>query len=262
VLVTYCSVCNSGVAFDPEWDGKRHLFDVFGLYRGVMAMYDKSNNTIYAHIAGEAVFGPDKGKSLEAFPVVNVTWGEWKKLHPQTTTPIWDAAYRKYYQERVVSGMAYMPPGFAETIKGLRDDRLASNALVLSVRIDGKARVYPYDTLEKAADVVQETVAGTPIVCFYTPSPQTGAAFDRRLDGATLDFTRNPDDTTLFQDKGTHSNWTIEGACVSGTMQGKQLTRVYSLQAQWYGWSAYFPESTIYSPWGLMFNGATPKHAE
>jgi len=247
VAVTYCSVCNSGVAYDPVVDGKRRLFNVFGLYRGVMAMIDPSTETVWSHLVGEALLGPDKGKTLAALPVVNTTWGEWKRLHPDTTTPAWDARYRRYYSEKVVSGRDYLPPMFRPTLQGLSDDRLAPNALVLAVRVEGQARAYPYATLARATDVVQETVGTTPLVAFYTPQPQTGAAFDRRLDGRTLDFTRIPDVPSLFTDKQTHSQWTVEGRGVAGPLAGKQLTRLVSLQAEWYGWSAYFPQTTVYA---------------
>lgn len=247
VAVTYCSVCNSGVAYDPVLDGRRRLFNVFGLYRGVMAMIDPSTQTVWSHLAGKALLGPDKGKTLAVLPVVNTSWGEWKRLHPDTTTPTWETRYRRYYAEKVVSGRDYLPPMFRPTLQGLSDDRLAPNALVLAVRVEGQARAYPYAALAKAPDVVQETVGATPLVAFYTPQPQTGAAFDRRLDGRTLDFTRVLGAPSLFTDKQTHSQWTVEGRGVAGPLAGRQLTRLVSLQAEWYGWSAYFPQTTVYS---------------
>lgn len=247
VAVTYCSVCNTGVAYDPVVDGRRRLFNVFGLYRGVMAMYDPSNDTVWSHIAGEALLGPDKGKTLTALPVINTTWGAWKRLHPDTTTPAWDTPFRRYYGQRIVSGHAGLPPMFPATLQGLRDDRLTPNALVLGVRVDGQIRAYPFDALDKANGVVQETLGKTPIVALYAADTRTGAAFDRRLDGKTLDFTRASDMPGQFLDRDTQSHWTVEGHCVAGTLVGKQLTRVFSLQAEWYGWSAYFPQTTVYS---------------
>ncbi len=247
VTVTYCSVCNSGVAYDPVLDGKRRLFNVFGLFRGVMAMIDPSTETVWSHLVGEGLLGPDKGRTLTALPVVNTTWGEWKRLHPETTTPAWDARYRRYYSHKVISGQDYLPPMFAPTLSGLRDDRLAPSALVLAVRVEGQARAYPYAALAGASDVVQETVGHTPLVAFYTPHPQTGAAFDRRLDDRTLDFTRVPSAASLFTDRQTQSQWTVEGRGVAGPLAGRQLTRLVSLQAEWYGWSAYFPQTTVYA---------------
>lgn len=246
VVITYCSVCNSGVVYDPVFEGKRHLFNVFGLYRGVMAMIDPSNNTVWSHLAGEALLGPDKGKTLKAFSVVNTTWGEWKRLHPETTTPQWSAEYRRNYQDQIVSGRDFLPAMFPATLQGLRDDRLASNTLVLGVRTEGQVRAYPFEALTKAGGVVQETLGATPLAAFYVASTKTAAAFDRRLDGKTLDFHRVATSPSLFQDTQTSSSWTIEGQCVGGPLLGKQLTHLFSLQAEWYGWSAYFPQTTVY----------------
>ena len=247
VVVTYCSVCNSGVAFDPMVEGKRRIFGVFGLYRGVMAMIDPSTETVWSHLAGEALLGPDKGKTLAAWPVVNTTWGEWKSLHPDTTTPGWDTGYARFYRAKVISGRDYLPPMFAPTLQGLRDDRLPSNALVLAVRVEGQPRVYPFAALAAAPDVVQETLGSTPLAAFFVPATKASAAFDRRLDGKALDFVHAAA-PGQFQDRGTGSFWTVEGRCVSGALKGRQLTRLFSLQAEWYGWSAYFPQTTIYAP--------------
>ena len=247
VAVSYCSVCNSGVAYDPIVGGTRRLFNVFGLYRGVMAMIDPSTETIWSHLVGEALLGPDKGKTLAMLPLVNTTWGEGKRLHPDTTIPSWDTAYRRYYRARVVSGRDYLPPMFAATLQGLRDDRLPSSALVLAVQVGGKPRAYPFDALEKASGVVQETSGTTPVAAFYVPTSKAAAAYDRRLDGATLDFSPAPNQPGLFQDQATGSQWTVEGLCVSGSLKGRHLTRLFSLQAEWYGWSAYFPATTIYT---------------
>ena len=247
VAVTYCSVCNSGVAYNPMLDGRRRLFNVFGLYRGVMAMIDPSTQTVWSHLTGEGLLGPDKGRVLAALPVVNTSWGEWKRLHPDTTTPAWDPRFRRVYTMKIVSGQGAMPPMFPATMRGLQDDRLPWNALVLAVRVGGQPRAYPFAGLAAANGVVQEPVAGTPLAALYTAEPQTAAAFDRRLDSQTLDFTRAPNALNRFTDAQTHSQWTIEGVAVAGPLAGKHLTRLFSLQAEWYGWSAFFPQTTVYA---------------
>ena len=246
VAITYCSICNSGVAYDPLVGGTRRLFNVFGIYRGVMAMVDPSNETVWSHLTGEALLGPDKGKALAVLPLVNTTWGDWKRLHPDTTTPRWETAYRRYYRAHVVSGRDYLPSMFPPTLKGLSDDRLMPSTLVLAVRVEGKPRAYPFEALESSSGPVQETLGSTPVVAFYVPVTKAAAAYDRRLDGAVLDFTRAAGQPGVFQDKGTRSQWTVEGLCVAGVLKGKQITRVFSLQAEWYGWSAYFPQTTVY----------------
>ena len=139
--------------------------------------------------------------------------------------------------------MARNAKGLTEAIAEIQELR---REFWSDVRVPGEANEFNPE-LEKAGRVVQETVADTPIVALYAAETRTGTAFDRRLDGQTLDFTAVPGAPALFQDRQTGSQWTVEGRAVAGSLAGKQLTRVFSLQSEWYGWSAYFPKTTIYS---------------
>jgi hypothetical protein len=250
VCITYCIVCNSGIAYDPLINGSRHLFDVFGIYRGVMAMVDPTTNTVWAHLTGMGLAGPDTGKTLRPIPIVNTTWGEWKRLHPHSTTPAWDEQFRKYYGRKVVSGLGRVPKDFLSTLQGVVNTemfaRVYANDVVLAVRVNDKPRAYPFKTLAEAPGVVQEALGDTPVAVFYDAATKTGAAFDRRLDGEVLEFHRLPGSASLFEDSGTCSQWTIEGTAVAGQLAGRSLERLTYLQAEWYGWTAYFPETTIY----------------
>ena len=38
------------------------------------------------------------------------------------------------------------------------------------------------------------------------------------------------------------------GRAITGTLQGEQLTRLVSVEAYWYAWSAIFPETRIWEP--------------
>ena len=247
IAVTYCSVCNSGVVYNPIVDGKRRLFNVFGLYRGVMAMWDPSNSTVWSHLSGQALLGPDKGQSLSTHPVINTSWGEWKRLHPSTTTPSWDTGFQQYYGDRIVSGEHSMPSEFPATLRGLRDDRLNPFTLVEGVRIGALVRAYPYDALDAAGGVAQEMLGSHSVVVLYDSSQKTAAAFDPRIGSKTLEFSRAPIRLNAFLDTDTDSEWNVEGLCTSGKYAGTQLTRLSSEQSKWYGWSAYYPQTTVFT---------------
>ena len=49
-----------------------------------------------------------------------------------------------------------------------------------------------------------------------------------------------------LRDRGTDSLWDLSGKAVEGPLAGTSLTYVSSFIAEWYGWSAYHPETTIY----------------
>lgn len=250
VAVSYCNICNTGIAFDASVNNERYLFNVFGLYRGVLAMYSRDKNgkdTVWTHMDGLAVFGPEKGQELKPIPVINTTWAEWKKLHPDTTTPSWDTGFDKStYQERIDSGKQAIPGMFWQTMKGLNDDRLPLNTLVLALRVGDQQRAYPYGELKAASGVVQETVGQTAVTVLFVEKTSTPAAFDSHLDGKLLEFVRHPVDATLFVERTSDSHFTVEGVCVAGKLKGRRLTPLNYLQSRWYGWSALFPRTSIF----------------
>src|SRR5579872_2800890 len=85
VTVTYCIVCNSGIRFDtPLIHSKPLTFDFYGLYNGVMTMYDTQTESVWLQVSGRAVKGPWLGTKLKRRPLLDTTWGQWKKLHPDT----------------------------------------------------------------------------------------------------------------------------------------------------------------------------------
>jgi hypothetical protein len=86
---------------------------------------------------------------------------------------------------------------------------------------------------------------------FVEPSAETPVAFSRELDGKTLTFETRKEGTgemgafSVF-DKETGSRWNLEGKAESGPLAGKSLKRLNSHISLWYGWSAYYPETSIY----------------
>ena len=63
----------------------------------------------------------------------------------------------------------------------------AANLPVAVLRVGGSARGYPVHVLT-LHEIVNDTVAGAPVAVSFCPLCHTALAFDRRVDGATLDF--------------------------------------------------------------------------
>ncbi len=100
---------------------------------------------------------------------------------------------------------------------------------VLSVEIDGDARAYPLRIL-LYHEIVNDTVGGVPVLVSYCPLCNSGVVFDRRLDGATLDF-GNPGRIRHFDmvmyDHQTESWWQqFLGEAIVGALTGRTLRPV------------------------------------
>ena len=106
VTGAYCTLCGSMILYNNEAGGKEHKLGTSGfLYRSNKLMFDEDTNSFWNTLLGEPVVGPlvGKGIALERLPVVTTTWGQWKKLHPETTVLSLKTGHSRDYSE----GQAY-----------------------------------------------------------------------------------------------------------------------------------------------------------
>ncbi len=145
-------------------------------------MRDRETGTIWTHLDGKAIAGPLEGQRLKMVPIPQTTWGQWKADYADTLVLDPDTAFSDRYVRPVQIGV-FNPN---EAIYG--DDRLPSNTLVVGVEVAGVFKGYPLSELESAGGVVNDTVAGQPIVVVYDSIAETGVAYLREFDGQVLEF--------------------------------------------------------------------------
>ena len=73
----------------------------------------------------------------------------------------------------------------------------------------------------------------------------TGIAFNRTVDGETLTFSANGDDT--FTDAETSSTWDLNGTALNGPLTGAQLEPVVHGNEFWFAWAAFNPDGSVYA---------------
>lgn len=242
-------ICSSGIGFDPVLDGERLTFGFEGIWQGTAVLYDRQTKSLWMHTTGECFAGTHAGRALAPLDTGrHTTWGAWRRDHPDTDVMAPDPRFESRYFDRASarSGAAFLPRDFPPTIQS-RDPRLPLEELLLGVKAGGVARAYPYARLAKGTGVVEETVGGVPLTVWFDARQRSAAAFDARLDGRTLAFTRVEQDGTVRFRDASGSLWNLEGEAVAGTLRGRRLARPTSLLTEWYGWFAHFPATTI---WG------------
>lgn len=152
ILVTYCPLCATGVAYERLIDGKPTFFGVSGkLWQSNLLMYNRSDNreneSLWSQVLGEAVLGEFTGTLLTIVPSDTVLYGQWKKKHPETVVLSRDTGvtraygtdpYEDYYTDDTVS--------FGATFN---DDRLHPKEFVLGVEVNGKFKAYHSPALPK-----------------------------------------------------------------------------------------------------------------
>jgi hypothetical protein len=221
-------------------DGQALIFEVFGLKDAVLIMIDRETGSIWTHLDGKAIQGPLEGKRMNIVPLPQMTWANWEESRPDTLVLSPDTPFANRYRSVQIARYNQREAGFG-------DDRLASNALVIGVEVDGAFKGYPVEQVGSVG-VVNDTLSGLPILIVYDTAARSGLAFSRVVDGQVLDFYNSADDGLEIRDRATNSIWEIQGLATDGSLTGMRLDFVSSFISEWYGWSGYHPETDIYEP--------------
>jgi hypothetical protein len=86
------------------------------------------------------------------------------------------------------------------------------------------------------------------VVVAYDEATGIGIAYSRRVNGQISEFVAaRTNGRLLLQDAATGTRWNLEGIGISGPLSAERLQFVPSIISEWYGWSAYHPETELYA---------------
>jgi len=160
IVVTYCPLCFSGMAFKATIGGEVRRFGVSGLlYNSDVLLYDYGTDSLWSQIMSKAISGPMKGTDIEAVAVAHTTWRDWKTRHPDTqaltVNAILDFRYNSDPYARYQSTDRLMFPVARENGAYRNKER------VLGLTIEGAHKAYPFRELrETGKSKVEDVVAG------------------------------------------------------------------------------------------------------
>jgi hypothetical protein len=127
-------------------------------------------------------------------------------------------------------------------------DFLEEREPVVAVELGDEARAYPIQILIWH-EIVNDELGGVPVAVTFCPLCNTAIAFDRRLDGRTLDFgttgnLRNSD--LVMYDRQTQSWWQqFGGDALVGELTGAKLDRVPARIMAWEDFAREHPRGTV-----------------
>ncbi len=123
VSVTYCPLCYTNQVFERVIDGQEVEFGTSGkLYNSNLLMYDRLTDSYWSQALGTAVKGELTGYQLNLVPFDVITWGDWKKLHPDTLVLTTDTGHIRSYATDPY-GNYYTEPRIMFPVEN-NDDRL------------------------------------------------------------------------------------------------------------------------------------------
>ena len=160
IVVTYCPLCGSGIAYERTIDCEPVEFGTSGmLFNSNLVMYDRRTRSLWMQIGGQAVFGSMSGQRLTPVAVDVVRWGEWSPHHPDAEILDRGGGYRDYsydpYEGYDTDYSVWFP------VQNVEDGRFHPKAVIFGIEAGGIHKAYFEDAVIEDApfeDPVGDTV--------------------------------------------------------------------------------------------------------
>lgn len=250
VSLVYCTLCGSGILWDPVVGGEATTFGTSGfLYQSNKLMYDRQTGTLWESLTGRPVVGELVGdhEPLEMLPMTLTTWEEWLDAHPNTTVLSLNQGFARDYAHpddpTAIYNDYFNSPALMFPAFNSGSDAMLPKTRVFGLRFGVEAKAYRIADVSQE-QVINDTVAGNDIV--VTGDAEAGAARAYLRNGHA--FEAGPETRTLLDDGGL--TWRItEDALVPPEQSGlSPLDRLPAHDSFWFGWVSFFPETELYEP--------------
>ena len=161
ILVTYCPLCGSGIAYLRELNGEAVEFGTTGrLYNSNLVMYDRKTDTWWTQIDGKAIVGELAGGELTEVSIDTVAWRDWKAVHPDSEVLNQDTGFSRPYG-RDPYGSYYQDSFLMFPVEN-EDQRIHPKTVIFGIEVDGVYKAYrEEDLIERGT--FEDSVAGVRI---------------------------------------------------------------------------------------------------
>jgi hypothetical protein len=222
VMVSYCNVCRSALAFDPDVEGTNETFRLVGMDRFNAMIEDNTTGSWWQQATGECVAGERKGQQLSVLPAEQISLGEWKKKYPEGKVMLPDPKYAGEY-----SSEAFEKGTSTSTLVGTDTVSWRNKSWIVGVELNGSYRAYDWNALKRER-IIYDTLGGENIML--------------TIDADNINF-----ETVVYSEEsplfiaGTDTTRNI------GYHPGTTVRPIVARQMFWHTWKTFYPATSRYS---------------
>jgi hypothetical protein len=230
VLLSYCTVCRSGRAYDPVVDGKVERFRLVGMDHFNAMFEDVTTKSWWRQAIGEAVAGKQKGKKLQEIFCTQATLGEWMRMYPQTLIMQEDPTLKEYYPR----SFDYENGLSKSKLTGTDTVSWKAKSWVVGVEYKG-AKAYDWNLL-KSKRIIEDRFKDHTVILVLAKNNKSFFAY-------TIPAGHTPvvlkDGRLAFNDH----EYTLHG---KGIDTNHVLEKVPAYQEFWHSWRMFHPATQVY----------------
>ena len=236
VSVTYCPLTGTAMGFDRG----ETTFGVSGrLINNNLIMYDRATETWWPQVLSTSIPGPWNEdpplRSLLGFRVTWTTWGQWRDRYPDTLVLSRDTGHARNYDADPYGAYnprsGYYAPGSPAMFRSFsEDDRFEPKEVVVGARATDGAVAFHKGSL-RTAGILEGDLGGTRALAVHEPTLDTGYVY-RNPEGLAFE---HRDGSVVGPDGEAHAP------------EALPLSRVLALDAMWFAWDGFYPESSVHA---------------
>ncbi len=230
VLLSYCTVCRTGRAFDPVVDGRVEQFRLVGMDHFNAMFEDATTKSWWRQAIGEAVAGSRKGEKLQELFCNQMSLGEWIRMHPGTLIMQEDTSLSEYYPQSFdyESGMS------KSKLTGTNPASWEDKSWIIGVELGDYAKAYDWKQL-MSKRVIEDRLGETAIVIVLAKDNKSFFAYKIPSQHSPVELS---DDKIVFNGH----NYSLSGAGIDTT---HTLEKVPVYQEFWHSWRTFHPKTQM-----------------
>jgi hypothetical protein len=237
VMVTYCTVCRTGMAYSPDIDGRAQTFRLVGMDQFNAMFEDEGTKSWWRQATGECCAGPLKGKKLAEIHAEQMTLRSWLIQHPGSKVMNPDPKFESQY-----AGLK----GYSNGIGGgslTRTDTLPFHPKSWTILVSTGKVSKGYDWINlRNKSVINDSIGGEPIVLVVDSDQKSFYCFDRKATDKILTIDYDRATNTLRDPTGT-TIWDMSGRYISGDTAVRQLTKVNTYQEFYHSFRTFHKDA-------------------
>lgn len=256
IAITYATLSGSGIAFERRRTNNQLPFKLIVsglLYNSNLIANDDLGDNAWLQFERRAVNGLiiDQGtgeEKLKEFPVVEMNWGAWRLLFPNSQVLTTNTGFNRPYQ-------TYPYGDYRSDTTELFDLTVPLETLPrpipykekgLGVILGEDAKVYPMSIFpEEGHRIIHDEFRGVPLVIIGSREKDLIVAYNReRADGSISNFSIS-DPTMLIIKDENGQEFNVLGETID-LVSDEDLKPVTSNIAYWFSWPAFFSNVEIY----------------
>jgi len=169
VVITYCPLCDSALAFDRRDGDQIREFGVSGLlYNSNVLMYDRGEEeSLWSQMMRQSVSGDDARTKLPMLPLDLTTGGEWLSRHPDTQVMSNQTGFGRDYDRNPYAG--YFSNDQLMFPINETSDRLPAKTPVLGIIVGSQARAYPVTAFNESHRTIEDQLGAGSFEIAFDP---------------------------------------------------------------------------------------------